>query len=55
MKNISEHISYKEATYSNTATRKGIDNIPNDEQLSNMELILTPLGFIVHFGDPTIT
>ena len=36
---ISKHISYKEATYSNTATRKGIDNIPNDEQLNNMELI----------------
>ena len=25
--------------YSNTATRRGIDNTPNDEQLSNMELI----------------
>tara|TARA_R100001082_G_scaffold110927_1_gene92461 strand:- start:262 stop:717 length:456 start_codon:yes stop_codon:yes gene_type:complete len=36
---ISKHISYKEATYSNTAMRKGIDNIPNDEQLNNMELI----------------
>ena len=36
---ISKHISYKEATYSNTATRKGIDNMPNDEQLNNMELI----------------
>jgi len=36
---ISEHISYKEGTYSNTATRRGIDNTPNDEQLANMELI----------------
>jgi hypothetical protein len=25
--------------YSNTATRRGIDNTPNDEQLDNMELI----------------
>ena len=36
---ISKHISYKEGVYSNTATRKGIDNTPNDEQLNNMELI----------------
>ena len=36
---ISEHISYKEGTNSITAIRRGIDNTPNDEQLSNMELI----------------
>ena len=36
---ISEHVSYKEGVYSTTATRRGIDNVPNDEQLSNMELI----------------
>ena len=36
---ISEHISYKEGVYSITATRRGIDNTPNDEQLENMELI----------------
>ena len=36
---ISEHISYKEGVYSTTATRRGIDNVPNDEQLANMELI----------------
>ena len=36
---ISEHISSKEGVYSITATRRGIDNVPNDEQLSNMELI----------------
>ena len=36
---ISKHISYKESVYSNTATRRGIDNTPNDEQLNNMELI----------------
>ena len=36
---ISKHISYKEGVYSITATRRGINNTPNDEQLSNMELI----------------
>ena len=36
---ISKHISYKEGTNSTTAIRRGIDNTPNDEQLSNMELI----------------
>ena len=36
---ISEHISYKEGVYSITATRRGINNDPNDEQLSNMELL----------------
>ena len=36
---ISEHISKKEATFSATATRKGIDNIPGEYELQNMELI----------------
>ena len=36
---ISKHISYKEGTNSITAIRRGIDNIPNGEQLANMELI----------------
>ena len=36
---ISKHISYKEGVYSNTATRRGIDNTPDDDQLSNMELV----------------
>ena len=36
---ISKHISYKEGVYSITATRRGIDNTPNNEQLSNMELV----------------
>ena len=36
---ISEHVSYKEGTYSVTATRLGVDNTPGDEQLTNMELI----------------
>ena len=34
---ISKHISYKEATHSNTALRKNLDNTPNDEQLKCME------------------
>jgi zinc D-Ala-D-Ala carboxypeptidase len=36
---ISKHISYKEGVYSTTAMRRGIDNNPNNDQLSNMELI----------------
>jgi len=36
---ISKHISYKEGVYSITATRRGINNDPNDEQLNNMELL----------------
>ena len=36
---ISEHISYKEGVYSRTATRLGINNEPNDEQMDNMCLI----------------
>ena len=39
MKNISNHISYKEGTHSNTATRRNIDNIPNDYQLANMNAV----------------
>ena len=51
---ISKHISYKEGVYSNTATRRGIDNTPNNEQLDNMNLIadniLEPLR--QHVGGP---
>ena len=36
---ISKHVSYKEGVYSITATRLGVDNTPNDEQLKNMELV----------------
>ena len=36
---ISNHISYKEGVYSNTAIRRGIDNTPNDDQLHFMEII----------------
>ena len=36
---ISKHISDKEGVYSITATRLGIDNTPDEEQLTNMELL----------------
>ena len=36
---ISEHVSYKEGIYSDTALRRGLDNTPNDEQLQCMEEI----------------
>lgn len=36
---ISKHISYKEATRSNTAIRHGIDNTPNDYEISNGVLL----------------
>tara|TARA_R110002020_G_scaffold183274_1_gene379401 strand:+ start:730 stop:1200 length:471 start_codon:yes stop_codon:yes gene_type:complete len=36
---ISKHISYKEATRSATALRLGIDNVPNEYQLQNMEMV----------------
>ena len=39
MNKISEHISYKEATYSITATRLNIENKPNEEQLENMKIL----------------
>ena len=39
MKKISKHISYKEATHSDTAKRKGLKNKPKAEHIENMELI----------------
>ena len=33
---ISKHISNKEGVYSNTAIRRGRENTPNQEQLSNI-------------------
>jgi hypothetical protein len=41
MKKISAHISYGEATKSQTATRKGIDNTPSEFQLANMHMVAT--------------
>ena len=34
--NLSEHFTLEEATYSETAVRLGIDNMPSEEQLANM-------------------
>ncbi len=39
MVRISKHISYKEATRSVTALRLGIENIPNEYELQNMEMV----------------
>ena len=39
MKKISDHISFKEAVRSNTALRRGIENIPNEIKLDNMKLL----------------
>lgn len=54
MEKISEHISYREATHSNTAVRRGIKNEPYDEQLANMKLlarkVFEPLRS--HFNEP---
>jgi len=36
---ISEHISYEEATKSQTAIRRGIDNTPTPEHLEAMKLV----------------
>jgi zinc D-Ala-D-Ala carboxypeptidase len=37
--NISNHITYLEATHSDTAKGKGIANIPNEVQLAAMRLV----------------
>ena len=39
MKNISKNLSYKEATFSNTAVKNGIDNTPNEVQLEAMRVV----------------
>ena len=39
MEKISKNITYNEAVHSNTAKRKGIENIPNAFQLANMKLL----------------
>tara|TARA_R100000005_G_C4916789_1_gene151901 strand:- start:38 stop:499 length:462 start_codon:yes stop_codon:yes gene_type:complete len=47
MEKISKNITYNEAVHSNTAKRKGIENIPNENQIANMmtiaEMIFQPL------------
>lgn len=37
MRKISDHITYAEATKSQTAVRNGLDNTPNEEQLACMQ------------------
>ena len=37
--NISKHITYLEATHSDTAKAKGIANIPNEVQIAAMRLV----------------
>ena len=36
---ISKHVSLREGVFSQTATRRDLDNTPNEEQLDNMKLI----------------
>lgn len=54
MEKISEHISYKESTVSQTAERLGIKNEPNPEQLKRMKLVaekcFEPIR--AHYGKP---
>jgi hypothetical protein len=54
MKNISKYISYQEATTSQTAVRKGILNVPNDQELINMQLVAIRVFDVVrdYFGIP---
>ena len=54
MDKISEHISYKEATASQTAAIRGISNAPNAEQLKNMKEVANAIFEPVrrNFGKP---
>jgi len=54
MKNISKYITYLEATTSQTATRKGIVNIPGDKELINMQLVGIRVFDVIreHFKTP---
>ena len=36
---ISEHISFKEGTFSATATRLGLPNAPSKQHLSNKQIL----------------
>lgn len=49
---ISNNVSYQEAIKSNTAIKNGIDNRPNEEQLSEMKLIANKIFQPIreHFG-----
>ena len=54
MENISKHITFDEATRSETATKLSIENIPNDEQIDNMKYVAENVFEKVrnHFGVP---
>ena len=54
MKKILKCISYLEATTSQTATRKGIENKPLDSDILNMQLVALRVFDVVreHFGKP---
>lgn len=56
MENISTHISYSEATKSDTAIRFGIDNNPTEEQLKKMKLLAEKVFEPTrsHFGNKSI-
>lgn len=49
---ISEHLTLKEVTKSNTADRKGIDNNPTAEHLENLKLVANEIFEPIrnHFG-----
>ena len=53
---LSQHFSYQEFIKSQTATRKGISNEPDDTQLYNMKMICANIlePGRVHFGKPVI-
>lgn len=53
---ISNHITYEEATQSNTATRKGIDNIPSGEDVERMKIVAEKCfePARAHWGKPLI-
>ena len=52
--NISAHITYKEATRSNTATRYGLSNDPTEEELAKMKVTAEKLfePVRIHFDTP---
>ena len=54
MKTISKYITLEEATQSQTATRKGIINVPDDKTLINMQLVGIRVFDVIreHFGSP---
>ena len=66
MENISEHISYKEATKSITALNKGIDNTPGVVELKRMKYVANevferirakhgaPIGVASFYRSPTL-